>query len=491
MRKHRETTIALRLLLGLLALLTAAGAAQAEDCEGQDLLQPEIRDSEQGRLNTEMTVAYSTNVLGCDKVYLRNYEGTLRPPTFWVKPGDRINMQLNNNLPPTNMEHPTDSNVPHGFNITNFHTHGWHISPTGNSDNVLLELEPGHGLYYEFNLPEDHPAGTFWYHPHKHGSTAMQVASAMAGVLIVEGGLDNNPQIAAARDQIMILQQIPYKLNDDQVGTIEDFTQLQGEYTRPTFVNGQVHPIIRMKPGEVQRWRFVQAGILELVHLSLEGHKLNVIAWDGLATGSIDAYETVELAPGNRVDVLIQAGAAGTYKLMKQAEQPDQSLRNEYTNEELVATLVVEGDPNPMDLPQSSALAQYKPFRDITPNQLDSQKDVIFAKNGSSSFFNINGVPFSPNEVPWQLQLGDYEQWNLSSDDQNHPFHIHVNPFMVVKIGDRELNPPRWMDTILVRKGQPVVFYTYYKRYIGSFVFHCHILNHEDQGMMRLVEIVP
>ncbi|HSR70118.1 MAG TPA: multicopper oxidase domain-containing protein [Acidobacteriota bacterium] len=485
------TTPKVRLLAVVLSFCLAVGWLQAQNCEGQNLLQPEIRDSENGRLDTVMTVAYAVNILGCDKVNLRNYEATLRPPTFKVKAGDRITMQLNNDLPHKDMNHPADPNVPHGFNITNFHTHGWHISPTGNSDNVLLELEPGQGLLYEFNLPDDHPAGTFWYHPHKHGSTAMQVASAMGGALIVEGGLDNNPQIAAAKDRIMILQQIPYELGDDGIGTIEDFAQLQGEYTRPTFVNGQVHPVIRMKPGEVQRWRFIQAGILELVHLSLQGHELNVIAWDGLATGSIDPHESVELAPGNRVDVLVKAGAPGTYQLMKIAEQPDQGLRNLPTNEELVATVVVEGYPVVMSLPNSAELAKYKPFRDIRPDQLQSQKDVVFAKNNSSTFFNINGVPFNPNEVPWQLKLGHYEQWNLSSDDQNHPFHIHVNPFMVVKIGDEELNPPRWMDTILVRKGKPVVFYTFYKRYIGSFVFHCHILNHEDQGMMRLVEIVP
>ena len=80
-----------------------------------------------------------------------------------------------------------DPNNPHCFNGTNLHSHGLWISPTGNGDNVLLSINPGVSFQYEYNIPPDHPAGTFWYHPHRHGSTALQVSSGMAGALIVRG----------------------------------------------------------------------------------------------------------------------------------------------------------------------------------------------------------------------------------------------------------------------------------------------------------------
>ncbi|HSR53713.1 MAG TPA: multicopper oxidase family protein [Acidobacteriota bacterium] len=417
-------------------------------------------------------------------------------------------MVLNNLLPPNSEQHAFDPRHPnreHDFNTTNFHTHGWHISPAGNSDNVLIKLDPGKRLTYEFNLPRDHPAGTFWYHPHRHGSTSIQVASGMGGALIVAGGLDNEPTIASAEDQIMILQQIPYETRDG-LGVLEHFSHLQGDYKCgpkanpinpcPIFVNGQKRPVIAMRPGEVQRWRFIQAGIMRVVLLSLENHDLHVIAWDGLATGRIDAEPNVELAPGNRADILVKAGRAGRYKLMVRTQRPTggsaASLR--LSQPSLLATLIVGGARRGMALPDSSALAKYKPFTDITPAQVNGHnKDVIFAKKprNAFNFYNINGERFDANKVGYTLKLGAYEQWKLTSDEQNHPFHIHVNPFMVTKIGDRDLNPPRWMDTILVRRDEPVVMYTHYRRYIGNFVFHCHFLNHEDRGMMWLVEIVP
>ena len=131
-----------------------------------------------------------------DRVRLRSYVGTeadpRRPyvaPTIEVAPGDTVRITLNNKLPadPACTATGHEINVPHCFNGTNLHTHGLWVSPAGNSDNVLLSINPGVSFQYEYNIPPDHPAGTFWYHSHRHGSTALQVSSGMAGALIVRG----------------------------------------------------------------------------------------------------------------------------------------------------------------------------------------------------------------------------------------------------------------------------------------------------------------
>ncbi|MDG3007781.1 multicopper oxidase domain-containing protein [Paludisphaera mucosa] len=162
----------------------------------------------------EPVVLVDQGVIG---VRLRSYEGLAVGPTLRVKPGEILRVKMKNQLPPENPDdHQPDVNVPHGFNRTNLHTHGLHVTPVGNGDNVLLTINPGEEFINEIPVPEDHVAGTFWYHAHLHGSTAMQVSSGMAGALIIDapedhaGAVDNVPGIATAEERICLFQQIAY-----------------------------------------------------------------------------------------------------------------------------------------------------------------------------------------------------------------------------------------------------------------------------------------
>ena len=191
-----------------------------------------------GRRDFDLTVAYTDNKIWnpatqrFDKVHLRSYTGDgVNPdapyvaPEIEVRPGQTVSMTLHNKLPadPSCIAQHGDPNDPHCFNGTNLHSHGLWISPTGNSDNMLLSINPGVDFEYIYNLPLDHPAGTFWYHSHRHGSTALQVSSGMAGALIVRG--DRQPTLTATGDidvilknanltpmdeRILVLQQIQY-----------------------------------------------------------------------------------------------------------------------------------------------------------------------------------------------------------------------------------------------------------------------------------------
>lgn len=284
-----------------------------------------------GRLDVSVAlkVAYREGTLWnpktqrSDRVKLRSYlvDG-IEPsgfigPTLEVRPGDTLRVHLENALPaddPSCQTMPDNINIPHCFNSTNLHTHGLWVSPSGNSDNIFLTLRPGVSFQHEYAIPADHPAGTFWYHPHLHGSTALQVSSGMAGVLIVRG--DRMPtadqsgdldvllgatEAQPFRERILVFQQLAYACRDDagrirtmpetddagiwvcdegDVGEIERYlgpdppNQFGGgiwsNSGRHTSINGMIVPAITgIRAGEFERWRMIHAGVRDTVKVEI------------------------------------------------------------------------------------------------------------------------------------------------------------------------------------------------------------------------------
>jgi FtsP/CotA-like multicopper oxidase with cupredoxin domain len=482
-------------------------------------VQPEVISSVNGVLTTTLEVKYGDNMIGSDPVHLRSYNGKLVGPTLAIKPGDTLRITLKNSLPPE-PDATDDHNTLHSFSTTNLHTHGLHVSPVGNSDNVLLEIAPGQTQEYEIKVPTDHPAGTFWYHAHHHGSTAANVGSGMSGALIVQGGLDTVAGIAGRVDRVLVLQQIPYYNKDLPAGVIEEeyADQLFGPgdwqaLGRFTTVNGVKLPVIQMTPGEIQRWRLIDSGFRERITLQLQLAKadqgtppsilpLNEIASDGLPLGRIKSSDVVTLWPGYRSDVLVKAPntPGAEYLLIDLPTAPDESLNGTAEDRKHIARLVIKGDvdPTPGHLPTNDVL---KPWRlpSIDPSTVNGQQTATYGILTSSGLqFTIDGKPFSDDNVR-SLKLNNVDEWTVTSHNQvgpvSHPFHIHVNPFEVFSIlnaqGVETLNEPTWKDTIILNEGWLVKFRTRYIEFTGKFVQHCHILDHEDQGMMQLIEIVP
>jgi FtsP/CotA-like multicopper oxidase with cupredoxin domain len=444
-----------------------------------------------------------------DAVKLRSYNGKLGGPTIEARPGDTLNITLMNQLPPepkpdaAHAEMDEDMTEPHGFNTSNLHFHGLHVSPAGNADNVLIELPPKHQFTYEVKIAHDHPAGTYWYHAHKHGSAALQLASGMAGALIIRGDIDRVPAIQAARELIILFQQIPYTLTDDPTRPGQKANMVEGYEVfgpgiwqtlgRRFTLNGIVEPTYEMAPGEVQRWRFIHGGLREGLKLQLvrrEGTQETPltqfqIAQDGITTGRLDAVTQTEMYPGYRADVMVRAAdelghplGHGTYFLVDAfATGPAHTL----------ARVVVRGHPVHMVLPSPQQLAPLAPFKTIEDAEITGQQQATFSIDTSvtPARFLINGKPFDPHH-PRQLLLGDVEEWSVSSLNFNHPFHIHVNPFQL-KLPDGRI---LWKDTLMVAAGQTFKLRTRYLRYIGQFMMHCHIAEHGDLGMAELIEVL-
>jgi len=501
---------------------------------------PDIR-AVNGETDTTFTVQFTdgkaTKLGGCP-LKLRTYDGKLVGPTLRVSQGDVINLMLKNRLPeetPDEIQRQYDQEnqnayldtIPASFNTTNVHYHGMHVSPVGNSDNVLLEIEPQSDFLYEVKVPMDHPIGSYWYHAHAHGSTAIQVGSGMAGALIVEDDPDAIPaalRAANANEKVFVLQTILY----NRKGELNNITSLFPGPSDPTpenckkqdamdtwncshrhiTINGQIVPIITMKRGEVQRWRLIDTAFRESIFFAVEEHDLHEIALDGNYLGRIDTWKAgapVELQSGYRSDVLIKASdKPGEYRILDKEASSDKSLRQINEPENLLAILRITDEVDDMALPTSEEMAALAPFGDTNlKDEAVGVQEVIFKlgqdAKGKKNYFQVNYRAFNPNHVR-QLELETVNMWSLTTigdptaipnpiPPTPHVFHIHVNPFQWERKGP-DGNPQMvWKDTLLVKGPTVTNVYTKYRDYIGEFVLHCHILDHEDLGMMEVVGV--
>lgn len=466
-----------------------------------------------------MTFPGAAHQGGPAEVEVLTYNGRLVGPTLRVRRGTTVKINLHNELPATGAPPvtvlPQQVDRPHDLYTTNLHAHGLHLGPR--EDDVFRAIRPGAASQYTYTIPADHPAGTFWYHPHKHGSVAYQIGNGLAGALIVEGdsgdparNLDAIPEIARAQERVFVFQQFVFQRDRDGTGRVDP----NDVYTVPpspdsyqaTVINGVVVPTYVMQPGEVQRWRFIHAGREEPLDLQwrdalnrpMRRMPFYEIAVDGLATGTIQPLRRVKLFPGNRSDVLVQAPSErGVYLLGSEVEQEGDSVRNVRGVIKPMAKLIVRGPERDMALPREAQLAPCRAFAPIDPGECRVKREVVFASSDKAKFFHINGQSFRTQTGLDEPLLNTAEEWTLRSADtavDSHPFHIHVNPFEVVQIEDvstkRIWKVHQWRDTISVDPGKRVTIRIRFRDFPGKTVFHCHTLDHEDQGMMRTLRIV-
>lgn len=519
----------------------------------EEFTNPEELFSKNGELKVVLEAGYAKNRIGEDPVYLRCFNGKLVGPTLRVKPGDKIRLTLRNTMAGERWQ-PNMMNTLNSFNSLNLHYHGLHVSPNGISDNVLIQVGPHQTQEYVVDIPEDHTPGTYWYHPHRHGSTAGDVASSMSGTLIIEGGLDEIPEIKAAKDRVMVLNQIPYiyknKLPDPNSTATPPATKffdlpagvVEAKYAayifgpgqwatlgRYTTINGIQLPVIHMRPGQVERWRFVDSGQRETILLAFQPitsktgevspppMNFQEIAVDGLALGKMIEKPDIELWPGYRSDVLVKAPMVkGEYILVDKEVSASNSISGTKKPLNYVARVIIDGEPQDMKLPTSEQMKGLR-LPSIKDSEISGKQQAKYGilAVGGGVVFTIDGKSFDM-ETARQLQLNDVDEWTISTNNTvangfvTHPFHIHVNPFEVISIMtpqyDSEGNPvqangqyklveelkngPVWRDTVKIPGNGYVKMRTRYTDFIGTFVQHCHILDHEDQGMMQLIDIV-
>ena len=199
---------------------------------GRLLAEPPVLRSADGRLDVTLEAQFGPAVMGGRAVITYTFNGHAPGPTMSLHPGDSLGVKLTNQ-----MDHPT-----------NLHTHGLHVSPAGNSDNVFVHLMPGETFTYEYAIPHDGASGLYipglyWYHPHMHGYSSDQVSGGMAGALIIEGALDALPGIRDVPERLLVIQATQF----DDDGVMISFPKMD---VIAIFVNGQSHPAIEIAPGK-------------------------------------------------------------------------------------------------------------------------------------------------------------------------------------------------------------------------------------------------
>lgn len=413
--------------------------------------EPTTLKSQNGVLNVTLKATQTPVLIGGKIEKSTVWNGKYISDTWEVKGGDKIKVHFIND-----MDQPT-----------NLHFHGGHISPKGNSDNVLLTINPGETFDYEYNLPKSHPPGLYWYHPHLHHYTDNQVMGGMVGAIKVLGNVDELPGIKGIPERTLVL-------------TTQDIGDNTGR-----LVNNEKNPTLYIRPFETVRLRILNGSSDDFYNLSIPGPKLNIISRDGNTLSKVVSVDSEVLAPGDRIEILFQAPLWGTFDV-KSLKYNAGSFT--YPEDTFMKIQVLGLPVIPRALP--TTLLSHEDFRDVP---VVRTRTLTFSEGGTNNnpTFLIDGKEFDPNEISQIMTLGTTEQWdliNLSGD--THPFHIHINPFQVLSINGKEVNRYGYDDTFPVPANGRVTIKTKYTDFDGKYVLHCHILFHEDHGMMQVVEVV-
>ena len=437
----------------------ALAAAESD----QPFAEPPRQQSENGVLAFDLVASDRGITVAGSEVQGRAYDDGIVGPTLVVNPGDTIALTLDNQL---------DAH-------TNIHFHGMHVSPRDNGDNIFLSVEPGEQFAYSLAIPDNHPSGTFWYHSHAHGISEPQVFGGLSGMIIVQGLTDLLPT------ELRDITDIAIGLKDAQVvgDAIEAGANIDSNAPTLRVVNSAHLPVQEIAPGEVQLWRVANIGADIWYDIELESGGFAVVAEDGNPVWEVWDAEHLVLPPGKRYEVLVTGPPAGDYMFKTREYDQGGDVYPETDLMQLTSSgTAVETPPPPASLVEPAA---------IEASDVVQYRTMTFSEDESTNTFYINDKEFDPDRVDVQPKLGTVEEWTLqNTSDEQHPFHIHVNDFEVISIDGEPYTAKGLQDTVPLIPGQDVVIRTHFTDFTGKFVFHCHILNHEDNGMMAVVEVV-
>jgi FtsP/CotA-like multicopper oxidase with cupredoxin domain len=484
--------------------------------------------SQNGTLSADLTMGYSVDLFGYSHYCYKYETGTreIESPTLRLNPGDQLVLNVKDRIPGggaqavSGMHHmaapPTITCGDGGamtLQSTNVHFHGLNVSPTCHQDDILTTLiQPGTpGFTYNIPIPTTEPPGLYWYHPHVHGFTEFQVNGGAAGALIVEGMENVRPEVKGLAERVFVIRQqylVPWIPGPYQLS-------LNYQVAAPPKIP---LPIIQMKPGEKQFWRVANATIQDFLPLQVLTNglpqKLQVIALDGYPLAEPRIQETILIPPAGRAEFIVQApqaGGSGEFLTLGYATGPtgNPDLQQALANIQLV------NSDSPQQAPKAAAPAaptslqhlKFAGLKSLTPT---TARKIFFSEefggtNGPIQFYvTVDGQKqqvFDPNEKPViTTKVGAVEDWTIENRAlETHAFHIHQIHFQVLQVDGKDVSDQDLRDTIEIPFWEGTGPYHSVKvrmdfrdpTIAGTFVFHCHILLHEDLGMMHKIEVQP
>ena len=472
------------MLLGAAGLLMSCNDG---DGLGPDIPEPEVLDSRNGVLQVTLTQAPARITVAGRSFRSNVFNGQYIPPVLKMQRGDRLELQLVNRIDKADIQID-------GPQSTNLHYHGMVVPPKAPGDDVFLDVGAGASYGYTWQVPMNHEQGTHWYHPHSHGLVEPQILSGMSGMLVVDGLIpEHYTAFLGLRERHLLLKDIVLPGADPDAANTKT-------------INGILGGTLRMRPGEMQVWNLGNLGADAYFDLAVDGVQLWEINRDGNVLIQPRRLSSVYLPPGARATVVVvaplQTGTLG------------------------VRTLAVEtgpqGDPNPevqlatLDIsgaPVDSAALQARLLRpadspdtigntpaEVAALPITRRRVVTFSETADGNTFFIDGRQYDPGRDDITVTLGDVEEWTLRNvSGERHVFHIHQLDFLVTTVNGQPVPPDSLNDVIDLPYAQngvagevKVIIPFTDPIMVGRFVFHCHIVGHEDAGMMaNLVVLAP
>jgi FtsP/CotA-like multicopper oxidase with cupredoxin domain len=387
-------------------------------------------------------------------------------PTIEARRGDTVIVHFRNELPESTTIHWHGIRVPNGSDGTHATQH---------------EIPVGETFDYQFTVMD---AGTFWFHPHVRSH--IQIERGLYGMLLARGG----PDVRVSADRAFVLDDV--KL--DASGEIAEFVDsdlMIGRQGDVILANGRSGGRIRVKNGARERWRFANAANARYFSLRLKGHKFTVVGWDGGILPEPYQVETVLIAPGERYEVLVDLKGGEGESIALETIYYFRAHGMPYVDPAPVFWLDFEGQ----DAPPEPLPGTWGPTPDIEVSPTTRVQNLVFkdeepqTENERPRFF-INGMEF-PSVPAIQGTSDDIEIWSIKNDgEMDHPFHLHGMFFKVLDVDGSRPDHEGWKDTVNIKHPATMRVAIRYGT-AGRWMYHCHILEHAENGMMAELVLSP
>jgi FtsP/CotA-like multicopper oxidase with cupredoxin domain len=484
--------------------------------------------SQNGVLRANFGMGYSVDAAGYSH-YCYKYEtptGVVEAPTLRLNPGDQLLLSVKDEITGDGPDSTSamDMSAPPGpvcgdggtatLQSTNVHFHGLNVPPVCHQDDVLTTLiQPGSpGFQFNMQIPTTEPPGLYWYHPHVHGFTEFQVNGGAAGAIVVEGMEKVRPEVAGLTQRVFVVRQqylVPW---------VPGPYQLTLNY-QVAASPGAPSPIIQMKPGEKQFWRVANATIQDFMPLQFwvdaTPQPFELIALDGYPLATPRTVTTILVPPAGRAEFIVQAppaGSSGQFVSLAYSTGPtgNQDFEQVLANVELTSADSAkkqEATPTETGPRISIDSLKFAGLKDLTPT---AERKLYFSEefggtNGPIQFYiTVDGQKprvFEPDEKPAiTTKVGAVEDWTIENRAlETHAFHIHQIHFLMLEVDGKPVANQDYRDTFEIPFWSGSGPYHSIKvrmdfrdpTIAGTFVFHCHILLHEDLGMMHKILVLP
>jgi suppressor of ftsI len=471
--------------LAVMALLAACG--DDDDGLGPDIREPDIIDSRNGLLQVTLTQAPARITVAGRSFTSNVFNGQYIPPVLRMRRGDRLELQLVNRIGPADIQIDTPQS-------TNLHYHGMVVPPGAPGDDVFLNVGAGASYDYTWKVPPDHAQGTHWYHPHSHGLVEPQILSGMSGMLVIDGLITQHyTAFSGLVERHLLLKDIVLPGADPDAANTKT-------------INGLLGGTLRMQPREMQVWNLGNVGADAYFDLAVDGAQLWEINRDGNVLLQPKRVSSVYLPPGARATVVVVAPpTSGVYAV--RSLEVDTGPQGDPNPRVQLAALSVTGLPLDtaalqarLRLPADNPGTVGTTPADVAALPITRRRVVTFSETADGNTFFIDGREYDESRDDITVTLGDVEEWTLRNvSGERHVFHIHQLDFLVTSVNGVTQPPDNLNDVVdlpYAQNGVPgevkVIIPFTDPVMVGRFVFHCHIVGHEDAGMMaNLVVLAP